>query len=359
VAREALLRRGVSDPSAHLVVVHSKRLLAEVMIKNEPFSASEIAALASEAKRLEFLPLVLAGRGLPLWEAFAAPDGPKRAEALASQPHRIEPVFDDNPFFFHFFAWSDLLETQELGPVHTSALAQLILLVLLVSLTAIGLVLMILPLVLFKRRGVFDRGYRAWGMLSYFLAIGVGFMLLEVSLMQRLVLYLGYPTYAISVVLCILLASLGLGAALSPRWIGKEARALACAVGTLTFLSVVYLYGLPPLQAATLGAPLWVRIAICVPVLAPLGVTLGVFLPLGMRRAGEIHRDLVPWAWAVNGSASVTATVLGIVLAMTYGFARVWMLAVAVYAAGTMMYLAAALPTSSIVARLDDTEPQP
>ncbi len=82
-----------------------------------------------------------------------------------------------------------------------------------------------------------------------------------------------------------------------------------------------------------------VRVLCTVAVLAPLGLTLGVFFPLGIRRAEAIHADLVPWAWGINGCASVTATVLAVVMAMSFGFERVWMISLGVYAAGTAAFL--------------------
>jgi hypothetical protein len=168
------------------------------------------------------------------------------------------------------------------------------------------------------------------GILLYFVALGLGFMLLEISLMQRLVLYLGYPTYALSVVLFSLLVFLGLGSFLSRRWVGKERQALLTAFGCLLGLVAFYRLGLPGVERATLGTPLAVRILITLIMLAPLGLVLGIFFPLGIRRAESIHPDLVPWAWGINGCASV----LAVIVAMGFGFGAVWLMAVITYAVG-------------------------
>jgi spermidine synthase len=338
VARRALLERGVEHPERHIAVITSNRLLAEVMVKNEPFSAEQIQTLSDLTAELDFRALLLGDDGHPVFRAVATADGAERRALFARLRYVIDSITDDSPFFFRFFRWGDLWNARELGPVHTTALGQLVLAALLISLSTLGGLFVLAPLFVFQRRGVV-RGAPALGVLAYFLALGLGFMLFEISLLQRFVLYLGYPTYSLTVVLFSLLTSLGLGSYLSRRWVGHEKVALPAAVGVVALLALFYMHGLPWLQDATLGSPLAVRVACTVGVLAPLGLTLGSFFPLGIRRAELIHPDLVPWAWGINGCASVTATVLAVVLAMNIGFERVWLLSLAIYAAGVAALL--------------------
>ena len=174
----------------------------------------------------------------------------------------------------------------------------------------------------------------------YFMAVGMGFMLFEISLIQRFVLFLGHPTYSLSVTLFSLLVFLGWGSYLSRRWVGREHVALPGGVLAIAALALFYAKGLPIVQESLLAAPILVRAAVTAAVLAPLGLVMGLFFPIGIRIASSIHADLVPWAWGINGCASVTASVLAVVLAMSYGFTVVWTLSVLVYALGVIALLA-------------------
>jgi spermidine synthase len=338
VARRALEERGVRLPERHLVAVASAQILAEVLVKNEPFTAAELETLQGEVQRLRFHPLLLGAASDLRFRQLASARGERLESFFDENPYLIRPITDDSPFFFRFFRWRDLLTTADLGASHVTALGQLVLGVLLVSLTLFGGLFVLAPLFVFRRRRVV-RGLPAFGVLAYFLAVGLGFMLFEISLLQHFVLYLGYPTYSLTVVLFALLTSLSIGSFLSRRWVGREHRVLPLGVGIIAALAFFYMRGLPILQDATLGAPLAVRAALSVAVLAPLGLTLGAFFPLGIRRAEAIHADLVPWAWGINGCASVTATVLAVVLGMDFGFERVWLLSLAIYAAGVAALL--------------------
>jgi hypothetical protein len=137
-----------------------------------------------------------------------------------------------------------------------------------------------------------------------------------------------------------LLVFLGVGSRLSRRWVGHEHVALPVGVAGIALLTLFYMKGLPVLQESTLGTPLAVRIALTVAVLAPLGALLGMFFPLGIHRAARLHDDLVAWAWGINGCASVTGTVLCVMLAMSFGFVRVWILSLLIYGAGVAALLA-------------------
>jgi hypothetical protein len=213
-----------------------------------------------------------------------------------------------------------------------------VLLVLLASLTVLGIFFILGPLVSFRLRGL-PVGKTTLGLIAYFAALGAGFMFFEISFIQKFVLYLGYPTYALTVVLFSLLISLGLGSYVSKYWESRDGAALVTATVALAGLVLLYRFFLPVLQQATLGYSLGFRVALSVVLLAPAGVLLGTFFPLGIRRAAAINPDLIPWAWGINGCASVTGSVLAILLAMGYGFTIVWIIAVVIYALGVSALL--------------------
>jgi hypothetical protein len=339
VAYEALRSIGVARPADHIAVIYGT-FLDEILIRTAPFEPDQVARLAAESERLRFNAVLLPGReGQPAFTRLVSASAAEREGARAELPYVVSPTTDDQPFFFSFFRWRSLWSRRDLVPAHTSALGQAVLLALLGTLSLLSTALILGPLAVFRRRGILGAGREAVGLLVYFLALGAGFMLLEISLIQRFVVFLGYPTYSLSVTLASLLVSTAWGSLWSRRWVGRERVALPAALAVLAALIVFYVWGLPPLQHRLLGASLAARIATTAALLAPLGFVLGIFFPLGTRRVASIHEDLVPWAWGINGCASVTAAALAIILAMTYGFAWVWFLALLVYAAGVVALL--------------------
>ncbi len=341
IAQRALRELGIDNPEDHIAVIGTYRLLCEVMISLTPFRSEQADLLVSTAERLKFNILHVPGRkGNRVFDGLASLAGAELDELTSTLKYVVEPTTDDSPFFFRYYRWKDLFsDWSTISPVHTTALGQIVLVVVLATLTVFGTLFVLVPLFVFRRHGISGGGTRRIGILMYFLAIGFGFMLFEISLMQRFVLFLGYPTYSLTVTLFSLLISLGFGSYLSQRWVGKERAVLPAAVAAITVLTVFYMKGLPPIQAALLGEPLAVRVLCTIAVLVPLGLVLGMFFPLGIRAAAEVHKDLVPWAWGVNGCASVSATVLAVILAMNYGFTIVWLLAIVIYALGVAALL--------------------
>jgi spermidine synthase len=343
VAQRALRERGITRPERYIAAIGSRNLYAEVMIRTTPYQPRHTRTLAAEARRLKFERLLLPhGRGHPVFEGLAATTGPARADLLRGLRFNVAASTDDNPFFLSFFRWSGLFEPGRLTPSHASALGQIVLGLLLLILTALGTVFILGPLFVFQRRAMRGKAAERIGVMLYFVSLGLAFMLFEISLIQRFLLFLGYPTYSLSITLSSLLVFLGCGSFLSRRWVGRERVALPLGVLTIAALALFYVAGLPPLQEVFFGSPLWVRGLVTAAVLAPLGLAMGIFFPIGIRIAHGIHEDLVPWAWGINGCASVTAGVLAMVLAMSFGFTAVWVVSVLVYALGTAALLATA-----------------
>ncbi len=201
----------------------------------------------------------------------------------------------------------------------------MVLLVALGILAALCAVALLAPLAL--RRGQPRPPARA---LAFFAAIGLGFLLLEIVLIQRFVLFLGFPTYALSVVLFALLVFTGLGSYASARWTDPK-RSLALALGAGCGLLLLFAFALGPLVHALIDAPFALRVAITVVVLAPAGLALGTAMPTGLRRLDALHPGAVPWAWGVNGATSVLAAVLGIAIALVAGFTVTTLVALGCY----------------------------
>lgn len=280
------------------------------------------------------------GSGHETFAALAAAIRERREDAFYDDyPWNVRPVDDDAPFFFNFHRWSALYSERlsatgwhDLtgGPIGLAILATL-----LVQSTLLVALLVILPLVLLRRAGLASPS--AGRHLAYFLALGAGFMALEISTAQRLVLFLGHPTYSLSVTLSSFLCFAGLGALWSRRFQGRPARSLRAIVPLLAVLVVAYAFLLEPIESAALALALPARIAVAVALLAPLNFLMGMPFPLGLARLERLAPRLVPWAMGANGGASVVASIVCIVLAMALGFRAVSLSAAAIYLAGTWL----------------------
>ncbi|HEX6583220.1 MAG TPA: hypothetical protein VF056_06415 [Thermoleophilaceae bacterium] len=327
LALEALKREGVEHPERNVVVLlgHDifNELFGTVLARRDAWTAAELAFIRRIARER--------GDGV----AFA-PGGPYRLEwaDLASAPdhesfcrdYRLDvcPPTDERPFFFNMTRLSGLFDKPPAGyffatdPLRILAVTVVILAVL--CALAFGLPLGLMP-----------RGARPpASSVVFFGAIGVGFLLLEIALIQRFVLFLGFPTYALSVVLFALLAFTGIGSLISGR-LREPRRGLIVALACGGVLIAAAAPGLQPLLRSLIEWPFEARVALTVVLLAPAGLALGMAMPIGLTRLAGLHPGAVPWAWAVNGIASVLASVLAVAVAITWGFAVVTLLALACY----------------------------
>jgi len=173
--------------------------------------------------------------------------------------------------------------------------------------------------------------------MAYFLGLGAGFMFLEISTIQRMVLYLGHPTYSLTVVLACFLLYAGLGSLLAGRFVAAPGRAMAVVVSLLCVAILALAFGLQPILEATLHYSLPARVGVVAVVLAPLNFLMGMPFPLGLERLKALSPRLVPWAMGVNGGASVVASILCIVIAMEFGFRTVTLMALLAYGLGTLL----------------------
>ncbi len=260
-------------------------------------------------------------------------EGPDRRQYYAEYAFDIRPPTDDRPFFFHFFRWEQTPQViatlgmtwQPFGGSGYFVLIALLGLVLLLS-----LVLILLPVMLGRRRhraAPRDPGHLR--VLLYFSLLGLAFLLVEIPLIQRWILYLGHPIYAFVAVVPTVLAFSGLGSALARQsWLPRRTCFLL-----LAGLVLLAALALPPAMQIALGWPIASRLLLTALFLAPLGFLMGLPFPWGLQWLESRAPGLVPWAWAVNGCASVVASVLAAILSMGYGFTVVIVLGGLCYAA--------------------------
>ena len=173
----------------------------------------------------------------------------------------------------------------------------------------------------------------------YFACLGLGFMFFEICLIQKLTLFLGYPTYTLTVTLFSLLLFSGLGSLASELYIDRRNQALGLLAASLLVLTLFFQFGLDLLVAALMGWSFAARVVVAVAIVAPLGLCLGAFMPLGLgtvARLGALRSESIAWCWAVNGVFSVIASTLAAILSMSYGFRWLLLAALLFYAVAVL-----------------------
>jgi hypothetical protein len=352
-AVEALRRTGVEEPAARLVILRGWQI-GLILVKNGSFTAGELAAIRAfgQARELDLvaLPGMEAGEANRLnvlpepvyYQAFRQLLADPGA-LYAASTYDVRPTSDDRPFFFHFFRWGQTGEVlEQLGrtwqPWGGSGYFVLVALLAVALLTSA--ILILLPLVVARWRGTRFEGPRGRA-LVYFGLLGLGFLFVEIPLMQRFILFLGQPVYAFTAVVASVLLGSGLGSMAAPRLPVRRMLLL------LAGLILLYPLGLPALFGALLGAPLALRLLATGLGLAPLGFLMGLAFPGGLAWLQKSGPELVPWAWAVNGCASVLASILAAMTSLSAGFS--WVLAAAALAyAGAWWALPGSRPEDGV-----------
>jgi predicted membrane-bound spermidine synthase len=213
-------------------------------------------------------------------------------------------------------------------------IAEVTLVILFLQSALVAALCILLPLFLLERRGLAVE--RRWSWLAYFAALGLGFMMVEIALLQRFLLFLGQPIYTYAIVLAGLLISTGVGSHVAGRWTTElNSRLKQVFLSILIVISLVSLIT-PPVFRACLGFSIYWRILIALLLVAPLGFVLGIPFPLGLRLAVRQSSALGAWAWGVNGFFTVLGTVLALMLGMIAGFRVVLLVACLCYTSGLL-----------------------
>jgi spermidine synthase len=343
---------GETDPGERLVLLHGWNT-ATLLVKNGRFTRDEITALRNFAAERQFDLAWYPGIGgdevnrynrmakPTLYDAACALLGPGRSTFLADYRFDIWPATDDRPFFFRFFKWSLLPQLAALygqgGFVYVDAGYLVVVLALLQAIMT-SAILILLPLA-WLRRGAGSRAAPGPARVAlYFLLIGFAFLFVEIVFIQRFSLFLGHPVAAIAVTLAGFLVSAGLGSGISKRVAARWPQAaIILAVAAIVSLGTVYAMVLPPLFGVLMGLPFSGKIAVALGLLGPLGFVMGLPFPLGLARVSDSAPDLVPWAWGINGCASVVAAVMASLLVMHIGFTAVLALALGLYGATPLL----------------------
>ena len=328
VAMEALHQLGVANPAQNFMVVSEGELDEDgipvvVLAKKTPFTPAEEDAVEQHIERNDdlnslYLP---SDPGQNPFSALIARNDPW---AFARQyPYNVAPVNDNAPFFFFTLKTGQILNEESLqqGIDWKVNLGVVVLgMVLVISLAAV-LAFLVLPMLL----GAGGPSRRRVSLL-YFIAIGLGYILVEIAFIQRFVLFLGHPTYALTVVIFLLLLASGAGSLISRRWLREPARVWLPLVLIAAALCL-YVFVLPSALTAMVGLPFVLKLVVSGLLLIPLGVAMGMPFPTGLRAlassaeaaAHATAGNAVEWAWAMNAASSVFGSVLAMVIAIHWG----------------------------------------
>ena len=274
-----------------------------------------------------------------------------RKQFYDGYPFDVRPTTDNRPYFFQFLRFDSLV--QMVRTVGRSAIpfiewGYLLLIATLIQAVLAGLVLILIPLFFLKRKATSStthsshltppfRESETWRVFGYFLSLGLGFMFIEMSFIQKFLLLLANPTYAVAVVLCAFLLFAGLGSLFSSKLkaVGRLGQQpIAVAIGILSVLALVYLQLLPAIFHRFLASTDIVKIFVSIGLIAPLAFFMGMPFPLGIDWLQRHHPHLIAWAWGINGYASVVSAILATCLAIAFGFNIVIFLAVGIYLIG-------------------------
>jgi len=339
IASAALRERG-ADPSNCILVVRMGSI-ANVMVRPDGFSEAAVDTMQDTVDRLDFRVIYLPGMAPP------SPEEPRYQYYkllttddfdgfINSYPLDIRPTTDDRPFFFYLLRPNEFLGALKFAKTDKefgyNSIAIFTLVALLIISFAVVLIFIVLPLLLFRRKDIVERSSPKLTLLGYFICLGLAYILVEIALMQHFTLFLGYPIYSLVAVLMSLLLFSGFGAGWSGRISehGLETGIRNAILGII-ITAVVYIFVLPPIFSALITLPDFVRIIMTIFLVFPLGWFMGQPFPLGLRIIEREGLGVIPWAWGVNGAASVLGSALALTLAIGIGYRLTLFAGVAVY----------------------------
>src|SRR5581483_9792528 len=352
LAAQAWRRMGVDEVGGRIMIIGDERWALSVF-KNGVFTPQEAETLAAQARRsgvgVLYWPKVwpaadqrareeryyTAVNGSRLKNSadvfnalIAAYDSGNERQFFRNYAYKVTPTTDDSPFFFETSALTGP-QNWDLDTLRGSSV-QSTLLQISIAATLAMICAIVLPLWGFQREGL--RVPHVRGQATYFAGLGFGFMLLEIALMQKCILLLGNPMYSVPILLAGLLLTAGAGSAVSARWpapFRHKVRVTAALLVVALAMFLAMFYFAAPL---VLRWPLPARAAAVLFGIAPVGFLLGIFFPTGLQFARQQAPAFVPWAWGINGCASVYGSLAATVAGMAIGFSNALLLGLASYA---------------------------
>ena len=253
----------------------------------------------------------------------------KKGELYAGYVFDIRPATDNKPFFAHFFKIDNVIRYVTSGertliPFIDWGYA-------LLWLTMVILIVFSGFFILAPLPGIGRNGPSKLFILVYFGSLGLAYMFLEISLVQKYIRYLHDPVYSATVVIASFLVFSGMGSMLGGKISAPMGRSVPVAAAVIIIAGIVYLFADPVLEGIMSGLPLGLRLIVCAVFIAPLAVPMGIPFPAGLAKVGHGRKELIPWAWGINGFFSVVGVSGGAIIAIGYGFSAVIICALILY----------------------------
>jgi hypothetical protein len=330
LAQAALKQIGENDPARHVIVLredlqklHGWGAQDTIIVSREPFSDADVAKVRSALARSKMEAVYLPGtsQASSFRDLLLAPD--PRA-FFATYTFDVRPVTDDRPFFFYTVQPKDIWRfvreaSRDSADYKINRAVPLLFGLIAVSIAATLIILSLPPVVLGHRLPA-ERG--AIRSLLYFLCIGAGYILIQVALIQKFVLFLGHPTYALTVIIFSMLVSSGLGSYFSARIIRGSLPRLSSAFLFITVAICVLAVVITPITEGGVALAFLLKATISVLLIAPVAFVMGMPFPAGLTRLEQVMPQHVRWAWATNAAASVLGSAGAIVIAIYFGLEK-------------------------------------
>jgi hypothetical protein len=346
----ALKDSGVQAPAKRLVLIRSWQT-STLLIKNGELSPADIQAITAFCDERSFDIAYAPGiseQQVNRYNVLRQPYfytgalsllGDKHAQFLDQYKFNLEPATDDRPYFNHFFKWKTLAEIIQLrgkGGMPLVEWGYVILIATLLVAVLVSILLILLPLLFLPRENKQSASrLKRTHIVLYFFLVGLAFLFIEIAFMQKFILFLHHPVYAISVSLAAFLVFAGLGSHWSTRLAQQFShhQVAIIAVVAIAVLSLLYLMTLGLVFNSFSTASANMRTLLTIMLIAPLAFFMGMPFPSALSSLDKYDRRFIPWAWGINGCASVISAVLASLLALHFGFTTVIVLAVLLYIA--------------------------
>jgi len=303
----------------HLVLVTANSYekdpsVTMVIFSKAPFTGDEIKFLSDSFAQKGYKPILIPDQtAIEPYPALL--NGKIKLEQFYDlYPTKVYPVTDDNPFFLSF----------------EKPLPKILEELLYCSLVIVATFLVI-PLGWIRKSKLEKNELCLVNIVPYFAALGMGFILIELSLMQKLILLLGNPTTTLAILLFTLLVSSGAGSLFSSRMMKSNSKNLVFVIASIAVLGTFYATSLAPMIYSVIAQPFEIKAIVAVGFLVPIGFLMGMPMPTGMRLVKSHSPVYVPWMWAINGAFSVFGAVLSVTIAILVGASWALMLGIMIY----------------------------
>jgi len=339
---------GVKEPRRHVVVLagpayKGRSPWAETLLKRSPFTGEQVAGLIRWAEDRGFEVLYDPyNERENAFNTFLCADAAGRAAFVADYTFNIEPTTDDDPFFFQFYRWRSVfgLASGKSGLAGSKGgygitrvpLGFLILAFSLAQMLVLSLIFIVAPL--WMRGRLRSSGRGRFGVLVYFAALGLGFMFIEIALLQKFSVFVGGPVYSMAITLASILIFSGVGSYIARVFRKRPGRGLALIITALLAATVAEMLLLKYAMPHLMGLSLPMRWLVTAVGLLPIGILMGMPFPTGLRLVERMDESIRPWAWGVNAFATVIGSMLCVLVSIHAGFTTALAAAMGIYVIG-------------------------